>query len=203
MLEIGNGGMSPTEYRTHFSLWCMLAAPLMAGNDLRLMSDDTREILTNRDVIAIDQDGLGREATRAFAKDGFEVWTRPLQDGTIAVGVFNRSHKAQTASFSWAEAGLPARAMGVRDLWRHADLPVSEGFSALVPAHGCVVLKVTLVGRREIAPMGWGHFRHGAPAAHRALIPPPLAHGPCRTPSLGPAGPRPRDPPEGGPAALP
>jgi len=146
MLEVGNGGMSPAEYRTHFSLWCMLAAPLMAGNDLRLMSDDTREILTNGEVIAIDQDSLGHEATRAYAKDGVEVWTKPLHDGTVAVGVFNRSHQAQAAAFSWAEAGIPVRAIGVRDLWRHEDLPASDGFKASVPAHGCVILKVTLVG---------------------------------------------------------
>ena len=77
MLEIGNGGMSATEYRTHFSLWCMLAAPLMAGNDLRTMSAETREILTNQEAIAVDQDVLGRQAVRLLEKAGIEVWVKP------------------------------------------------------------------------------------------------------------------------------
>ena len=122
MLEVGNGGMTADEYRTHFSLWCMLAAPLMAGNDLRSMSEDTRDILTNREVIAIDQDALGREATRVFEKDGVEVWTRPLADGAVAVGVFNRNAEARTAAFSWAAAGLSAAPAAIRDLWRHEAL---------------------------------------------------------------------------------
>jgi alpha-galactosidase len=143
MLEVGNGGMTPDEYRTHFSLWCMLAAPLMAGNDLRTMSEDTRAILTNRDVIAIDQDALGREATRVFEKDGVEVWTRPLADGAVAVGIFNRNAEARPADFSWAQAGIPAVPAAVRDLWRHeAVAAVAGGYSGNVPGHGVVMLRV-------------------------------------------------------------
>lgn len=95
MLEIGNGGMSATEYRTHMSLWSMLAAPLLAGNDLRTMTPEILAILTNREVIAIDQDSLGRPASRAWASAGSasvrkEIWTRPLSNGAHAVAAFNR-----------------------------------------------------------------------------------------------------------------
>jgi len=149
MLEVGNGGMTPTEYRTHFSLWCMLAAPLMAGNDLSTMSADTREILTNREVIAIDQDAFGREATRAYQKGGIDVFTRMLADGGFAVAIFNRNADAASASFSWAEAGILFRAASIRDLWQHADLAVSDGFSGTIPGHGVVVLRVKLIVREK------------------------------------------------------
>jgi alpha-galactosidase len=143
MLEIGNGGMSAAEYRTHFSLWCMLAAPLMAGNDLRSMSADTREILTNREVIAVDQDALGKQGARLFAKDGVEVWSRPLAGGGQAVGLFNRNAAEATASFAWAQIGVPSMPKAVRDLWQHSDISAGDGgFSAVVPAHGVVMLLV-------------------------------------------------------------
>jgi alpha-galactosidase len=149
MLEVGNGGMTPTEYRTHFSLWCLLAAPLMAGNDLSTMSADTREILTNREVIAIDQDALGREATRTYQKGGIDVLTKLLSDGGMAVAVFNRNAEEAPASFTWEETGVTAKAYGVRDLWRHADLPVTNGFSGTLPAHGVVVLRLKLLVREK------------------------------------------------------
>jgi len=141
MLEVGNGGMTNTEYRTHFSLWCLLAAPLMAGNDLRTMLPETREILTNREVIAVDQDSLGRQGSRVLENGGLEVWTKPLSDHRLAVGVFNRNQTEGTASFTWAQVGLAARPAGMRDLWQHADLPVGEtGWSGSVPEHGVVML---------------------------------------------------------------
>jgi alpha-galactosidase len=143
MLEVGNGGMSVAEYKTHFSLWCMLAAPLMAGNDLRSMSDETREILTNREAIAIDQDILGKQGTRLLAADGVEVWAKPLRNGGQAVGLFNRNSEETTASFTWAQIGRAAKASSVRDLWLHRDMSAgSGGMSARVPAHGVVLLLV-------------------------------------------------------------
>jgi alpha-galactosidase len=143
MLEVGNGGMSPAEYRTHFSLWCLLAAPLMAGNDLRSMSEDTREILTNHEVIAVDQDALGRQGTRVLARDGIELWSKPLQGGALALGLFNRNDAEATGSFTWAEAGRPRGPASVRNLWLHSDVAASaDGFSASVPAHGVVMLVV-------------------------------------------------------------
>ena len=143
MLEVGNGGMSATEYRTHFSLWCLLDAPLMAGNDLSTMSLETRDILANREVIALDQDALGLEATRILEKGGIEVWAKPLQGGGLAVGLFNRGPEARPAAFTWAELGSPAKPASVRDLWNHADLGVdAEGFKGSVPSHGVVLLRL-------------------------------------------------------------
>jgi alpha-galactosidase len=141
MLEVGNGGMSEVEYKTHFSLWCMLAAPLMAGNDLRTMSRETREILTNREVIRIDQDSLGRQATRVWEKEGLEIWTKPLHDGAEAIGLFNRNDATRTAAFPWTQIGLPGRPSSVRDLWRHLDLtPIDNAFRSDIPAHGVILL---------------------------------------------------------------
>ncbi len=143
MLEIGNGGMTATEYRTHFSLWCLLAAPLMAGNDLRQMSPETLAILTNREVIALDQDVLGKQAERILGRAGLEVWVKPLQDGGRAIGVFNRTEAEQAANFTWAEFGLSGQPKAVRDLWTHLDLePAALGFSGQVPAHGVLLLRI-------------------------------------------------------------
>ena len=141
MLEVGNGGMSATEYKTHMSLWCMLAAPLIAGNDIRTMSAETRDILTNREVIAVDQDVLGRQGTRLFARNGVEVWGKPLNGGGLALALFDRGEAQATASFSWADAGLPGKPSSVRDLWRHSNVtPADEGLNVAVPAHGVVML---------------------------------------------------------------
>jgi alpha-galactosidase len=143
MLEVGNGGMSATEYRTHLSLWSMLAAPLIAGNDLRSMSDETREILTNREVLAIDQDGLGIEATRAFARNGVEVWTRPLVGGGQAVGVFNRGDADAVAAFTWAQIGRQSAPANIRDLWAHRSIaPAAAGFDGTVAAHGVILMRM-------------------------------------------------------------
>ena len=100
MLEVGNG-MAVNEERAHFSMWCMLAAPLIAGNDMNNMSDATREILTNPEVIAVDQDTLGIQGFKYSARDGVEVWFKPLADGDWAMCVLNRNHDAKTISFDW------------------------------------------------------------------------------------------------------
>jgi alpha-galactosidase len=143
MLEVGNGGMSATEYRTHFSLWCLLAAPLIAGNDLRTMSAETRDILTNREVIAVDQDSLGRQGTRLLARGTVEIWAKPLQERALALGLFNRGEEEATVSLTWAEAGLSNPPSSVRDLWRHSDIaPAADGLSASVPAHGVLLVNV-------------------------------------------------------------
>jgi len=143
MLEVGNGGMTVEECRTHFSLWCLLAAPLMAGNDLSAMSAETREILTNREVIAVDQDALGREATRVSSDHGVEVWSRPLADGGRAVGLFNRNAEEAQSGFPWSAVGLAGAPAKVRDLWRHADVAAeADGYHGPVPAHGVVLLRL-------------------------------------------------------------
>jgi alpha-galactosidase len=143
MLEIGNGGMNDTEYRTHFSLWSLLAAPLLAGNDLRTMSPDILEILTNKEVIAIDQDKLGKEAIRVAKNGDLEVWSRPLADGGRAVGLFNRGEQSAKVTARWSDLGLSG-ALQVRDLWAHADKGVFAGeYSADVQPHSVVLVKVT------------------------------------------------------------
>jgi len=140
MLEVGNGGMSATEYRTHFSLWCMLAAPLIAGNDLRHMSPETIGILTNREVIAVDQDPLGKQGVRVSGKDGVEVWVKPVRGGQ-AVAVFNRNAGERDAAVTWALVGRSSAPAGLRDLWLHRDLaPAPDGYRGRVPGHAAVVL---------------------------------------------------------------
>jgi alpha-galactosidase len=144
MLEIGNGGMTADEYRTHMSLWSMLAAPLLAGNDLRSMSDETKEILTNSEVLAIDQDPDGKSVQRITAPDSMTVViSRPLHDGSTAVAFFNRGDQPQSITLDWTSMGLGGKKLQARDLWKHADVPVSgDSYTASVPSHGVVVLKV-------------------------------------------------------------
>jgi alpha-galactosidase len=144
MLEIGNGGMSADEYRTHMSMWSLLAAPLLAGNDLRSMSDETRSILTNAEVIAIDQDPDGKPPKRiAEAEASALVVVRPLHDGSVAVGLFNRADQPQEMSVKWEALGVSGKKLRARDLWKHADIPVTaDGYGSVVPAHGVVLLKV-------------------------------------------------------------
>ena len=142
MLEIGNGGMSETEYRTHMSLWSLLAAPLLAGNDLRDVTPGILEILTNKEVIAVDQDPLGRQGTRVSRQGDAEVWARQLADGGYAVGLFNRGAAEAKVTAQWSDIGISG-ARAVRDLWAHADRgPASGAYSATVPAHGVVMLKI-------------------------------------------------------------
>jgi alpha-galactosidase len=146
MLEVGNGGMTTAEYRAHFSLWALLAAPLMAGNDLRTMSEETRAILTNREVIAVGQDRLGHQGRKVRDEGNLEVWARDLDGGARAVVLFNRGHDETTLAVSWQEIGLPFDAEPtVRDLWTQRDLGrVKDRFVATVPSHDIVMIRVTL-----------------------------------------------------------
>jgi alpha-galactosidase len=144
MLEVGNGGMTDTEYRAHFSFWALLASPLMAGNDLRNMTDATKEILMNKEVIAVNQDALGMQGRRVRKDADTEVWARQLKDGSRAVILFNRGSSDADVGVSWPELGYPADlAANVRDLWQKKDLGKSSGtFSAKVAPHGVVMIKV-------------------------------------------------------------
>ncbi|RUL77751.1 glycoside hydrolase family 27 protein [Dyella choica] len=144
MLEIGNGGMSDDEYRAQFSLWAMIAAPLIAGNDIAQMSDATRATLLNREVIAVDQDGLGRAGHRVRKDDELEVWARPLADGGRAVVLFNRSERPADITANWTDLGFPTTvALKVRDLWTHKSLgSVTGHFTAKVAPHGVVMVKL-------------------------------------------------------------
>ena len=144
-VEVGNGGMTVPEYRAHFSLWAILAAPLMAGNDLRAMTPEIRDILTNRDVIAIDQDPLGRQGRKIRDDGQTEVWGRPLQGGEWALALLNRGRDAAQIGIAWTELGWPlSAAPQVRDIWSKQDHgAVKAGFSATVPSHEVVLVRVT------------------------------------------------------------
>jgi alpha-galactosidase len=144
MLEVGNGGMTNTEYRSHFSLWSILAAPLLAGNDLRSMTPEIRDILTNKEVIAVDQDALGSEGRRVTKNGDLEVWVKQLKDGSRVVVLFNRGSSLQDIGVSWEELGYPDHfSAAVRDLWQHKDLGKFTGrFSAPVESHGVVMVTV-------------------------------------------------------------
>ncbi len=143
MLEIGNGGMTGDEYRTHMSLWALLAAPLLAGNDLRTMTEETKSILMNTEVIAIDQDPAGKPVKRIFVSGDTEVLARSLHDNSIAVGLFNRGDQPAEVSVKWDMLGLGGKKLRVRDLWKHQDVEATgDHYSAVVPTHGVVLLKV-------------------------------------------------------------
>jgi alpha-galactosidase len=143
MLEVGNGKMNETEYRTHMGLWALLAAPLLAGNDLTAMSRETVATLTNREVIAIDQDRLGRQADRVWAEGSQEIWARPLADGSKAVGIFNRFDWPEVIEVDWAKLGFKG-AVKARDVWAKKDLGMLPNkFEAHVEGRGMVLLKVT------------------------------------------------------------
>ena len=145
MLEVGNGGMTTAEYRAHFTLWALLSAPLMAGNDIRAMSADTKAILMNADVIALDQDPLGKQGRRIRDDGDFEVWAKWLQGGDVAVALLNRSKQAKEIGVAWTEIGLGATAAPqVRNIWTKQDLgAVTSVFSATVPSHDVVLVRVT------------------------------------------------------------
>lgn len=144
MLEVGNGGMTNTEYRSHFSLWSILAAPLIAGNDLRSMTPEIQQILTNKEVIAIDQDPLGRQGRRVWKEGDLEIWARPLVDGSRAMVLFNRGASEQPINVNWTQLAYPAHiTASVRDLWQHTDLGKFTGeFGVTVPSHGVVMVTV-------------------------------------------------------------
>jgi alpha-galactosidase len=145
MLEIGNGGMTADEYRAHMSLWAMQAAPLIAGNDLRTMSAETKSILTNAEVIAVDQDSLGAQGTLVSSgPPERQVWSKPLRDGSRAVVLLNRASSSDSISLSFRRAGIHTDSASVRDLWRHANLGrFRGGFTAVVPGHAALMLRVT------------------------------------------------------------
>ncbi|MCD6377150.1 MAG: glycoside hydrolase family 27 protein [Caldisericaceae bacterium] len=145
MLEVGNSGLTLSESRAHFSLWCVLAAPLIAGNDIRKMTPEIRDILTNKEVIAVDQDSLGKQGRKVKDLGDLEVWSKELRDGSRAVVLFNRSKKSAKIGISWEEIGMnKAALMKVRDLWKKKDLGVfKNGYSATVPPHDVIMIKVT------------------------------------------------------------
>jgi len=145
MLEVGNGHMSADEYRTHMSLWALLAAPLLAGNDLSKMTPETKSILMNKAVIAIDQDKLGKQGDRVSQNGDLEIWAKPLSGGGKAVGLFNRGTSAATMSVKLSDVGMKAWSE-IRDVWSGASLDAPDGVvKATVAPHGVVLLNISKV----------------------------------------------------------
>jgi alpha-galactosidase len=143
MLEVGNGGMTDTEYRSHFSLWSIMAAPLLIGADIRNASTATLAILENADVIAIDQDSKGVQGKRIKSSGGLDVVVKPLADGDKAVALFNRNGSAKTISTSLSAIGLGAGTYDLKDLWTKSNRTTTGAISASVPAHGTVIYRVS------------------------------------------------------------
>ncbi|MGZ5514351.1 MAG: glycoside hydrolase family 27 protein, partial [Candidatus Aminicenantales bacterium] len=152
MLEVGNGGMTLDEYKTHFSLWAIMAAPLMAGNDLRAMTEETKSILLNKEVIAVDQDPLGVQGRVVIERGyGGQVWMKPLADGSKAVAFVNTTERELAQYVRWSQIGIPAGPAKVRDLWAHEDKGVhtdtgskyDERFEVKIPAHGVVMVRIS------------------------------------------------------------
>ncbi|MGC9223351.1 MAG: glycoside hydrolase family 27 protein [Terracidiphilus sp.] len=142
MLEIGNGGLDGDESRTQMSLWAILAAPLFAGNDLTKMSPETLAILTNREVIAVDQDKAGIQGHRAWQEGPVEIWMKPLAGHSIAVGLFNRDEQKMTITLHFRDIGVNGSAE-LRDLWTHRDLgSFKDSYTTVVQRHGVVMLRV-------------------------------------------------------------
>ena len=143
MLEVGNGGMNADEYRTHMSLWAILAAPLLAGNDLSSMTPETVALLTNKDVIAVDQDRAGKQGDRVSAVGPIEIWVRSLADGSKAVGIFNRHPGPMSATVDFKQLGFD-HTVKARDLWLQKDLGnLDSTYNAKIPGHGVLFLRVS------------------------------------------------------------
>jgi alpha-galactosidase len=143
MLEVGNGGMSEDEYRTHMTLWVILAAPLLAGNDLSKMSAETLAMLTNKEVIAVDQDRLGSQGDRVSAIGPLEVWSKPLAGGSKAVGLFNRGESSVPMTLELSTIGF-TQGSTIRDLWAGKELHSEHGKVIVwVRAHGAALLRVS------------------------------------------------------------
>ena len=143
MLEVGNGGMTSDEYKTHMTLWSILAAPLLAGNDVRNMTPATKDILLNREVIAIDQDREGKQGKQVWKSGDQEIWVRELAGGDLAFGVFNRGAAPADAIVRWADLGVKGKVKRVRNLWETKDVKVDgPEYKISVPSHGVVFLRV-------------------------------------------------------------
>jgi alpha-galactosidase len=156
MMEVGNG-MSVNEDRAHFSMWCMLAAPLISGNDLRHMSKETLEILTNKEAIAVDQDPLGIQGFRQATADSVETWFKPLKDGSWALCFLNRSKISKPVDFNWSQKSVvddinnlktdfASTEYKVRNIWTHQDAGTTKKpLKTDLPGHDVLMLRLTPV----------------------------------------------------------
>ncbi len=152
MLIVGNVGwgsnlhpthLTPNEQYTHISLWCLLASPLLIGCDMTKLGPFTLSLLSNDEVLAVDQDSLGHQASRVSQEGSTEIRSRDLEDGSRAVGLFNRGEDSQTITAKWSELGLTGKQI-VRDLWRQKNLGTfNTTFETIVPRHGVVLVKIS------------------------------------------------------------
>ncbi len=135
--------LTPNEQYTHISLWCLLSAPLLLGNDLERLDAFTGNLLTNDEVLAVNQDPLGRQAAQVSVDGRRQIWAKVLEDGSHVVGLFNLAKREQSVTVEWEQLGLKG-AQRVRDLWRQKDLGVMvQKYSVNVPRHGVVLIKLT------------------------------------------------------------
>ena len=151
MLEVGNGELTEDENKTHFSMWCMMAAPLMSGNDLREMDFKTRQILTNKEVIAVNQDPMGQQGIRFMKMGEHEIWAKPLEGGEIAVCFLNRGESTWKLDYNWTaqtmyfarEVNLRKNTYTVRDIWQHKNIgKTTDRLKADIPSHGVLMVRL-------------------------------------------------------------
>ncbi len=155
MMEVGNE-MNDTEDKSHFAMWCMLSSPLFTGNDYRKMSKETLAILTNKELIAINQDKLGIQGFKHSAEDSLEVWVKPLSDGNWAVTFLNRSDVSKKINFDWKkntfkdldfgyEADFNKTTFKLKNLWTNKEAGnTKKNFTAELASHDCITLKLSL-----------------------------------------------------------
>jgi len=154
MLEVGNGGMKFSENRAHFSIWCMLAAPLISGNDLRKMSKETTDVLTNTDVIAVNQDKLGIQGFKYAVRDSVEIWFKPLLENNWAVCFLNRTSTAKQIEFNWKLENVNDELSGrkliavktnykIKNLWtKNKTGTTKETLTITVPSHDVLMYRL-------------------------------------------------------------
>lgn len=152
MLEIGNGGMTSDEYITHFSMWAMLSAPLMAGNDIRTMDAESKRILTNKEVISINQDPLGNQARKFMDMGEYEIWGKELKNGEAAICFMNRTDKEWKLNYNWKKnpiyymqsINFYTKEYQIKDLWEHKYIGTTEKNTTYnIPAHGVLLVLLT------------------------------------------------------------
>ena len=143
---IKGGGCTDAEYRTQMSMWCMFSAPLMLGCDLRDMSTETRSIIMNKDIIAIDQDPLGKQAFRVISKDGIDAWHKPLSDNRVAIAFLNRNSSEKTVTATYKDLELDQKnEYNIYDVWKHEQVKQEKGqLSANLKPHECQVFVLTI-----------------------------------------------------------
>lgn len=144
MLEVGNGGMTTEEYRSHFSIWALVKAPLLIGCDLRSMDSATKGILSNKAVINVNQDRLGVQGKKIKSNGGVEVWAGPLSGSRVAIVLWNRGSSYATITATWSEVGLKASKAVIQDLWKGSTRTTGDGqVSASLDSHACAMYILT------------------------------------------------------------